>query len=184
MIFVAVLLPWSCDAALSLFWRPQPFVPLHKMSLCDAGKWALLKLRQPLSKATMTFVTQELGFTSMAPVQATTIPLLLDHKDVVVEAVTGSGKTLAYLVPAFEMFQQPNNAKTIRASKRHVLGMIILPTRELALQVSDIARKFAACVKRVAELEVVIQVFIGGRLLEVDEQACVLTLGTVGGSGS
>jgi ATP-dependent RNA helicase DDX55/SPB4 len=119
----------------------------------------------------MTFVTQELGFTSMAPVQATTIPLLLDHKDVVVEAVTGSGKTLAYLVPAFEMFQQPNNAKTIRASKRHVLGMIILPTRELALQVSDIARKFAACVKRVAELEVVIQVFIGGRLLEVDEQA-------------
>jgi ATP-dependent RNA helicase DDX55/SPB4 len=43
-----------------------------------------------------------MGFTEMTPVQASTIPLFLKNKDVVVEAVTGSGKTLAFLIPLLE----------------------------------------------------------------------------------
>ena len=61
----------------------------------------------------------------MTPVQASTIPLFLGNKDVVVEAVTGSGKTLAYLIPVVE--------KLLRLEeqiKRHHVGAIILsPTR-------------------------------------------------------
>src|ERR1700694_520416 len=43
-----------------------------------------------------------MGFVDMTPVQASTIPLFLRNKDVVVEAVTGSGKTLAFLIPMLE----------------------------------------------------------------------------------
>lgn len=61
----------------------------------------------------------------MTPVQASTIPLFMKNKDVVVEAVTGSGKTLAYLIPVVE--------KLLRVEepiKRHHVGAIILsPTR-------------------------------------------------------
>jgi ATP-dependent RNA helicase DDX55/SPB4 len=43
-----------------------------------------------------------MGFEKMTPVQTSTIPLFMGHKDVVVEAVTGSGKTLAFLIPVVE----------------------------------------------------------------------------------
>ncbi|KAK5240199.1 ATP-dependent rRNA helicase spb4, partial [Exophiala xenobiotica] len=43
-----------------------------------------------------------MDFSRMTPVQASTVPLFMGHKDVVVEAVTGSGKTLAFLIPVVE----------------------------------------------------------------------------------
>ncbi len=61
----------------------------------------------------------------MTPVQASTIPLFMKHKDVVVEAVTGSGKTLAFVIPVLE--------KLIRRERklhRNDIGaLIISPTR-------------------------------------------------------
>jgi ATP-dependent RNA helicase DDX55/SPB4 len=66
-----------------------------------------------------------MGFSKMTPVQASTIPLFMGYKDVVVEAVTGSGKTLAFLIPIVE--------KLLRAEahtpKHHVGAIIISPTR-------------------------------------------------------
>lgn len=66
-----------------------------------------------------------MGFDRMTPVQASTIPLFMGHKDVVVEAVTGSGKTLAFLIPVIE--------KLLRAEepikKHHIGAIIISPTR-------------------------------------------------------
>ena len=66
-----------------------------------------------------------MGFSRMTPVQASTIPLFMGYKDVVVEAVTGSGKTLAFLIPIVE--------KLLRAEahtpKHHVGAIIISPTR-------------------------------------------------------
>ncbi|PPQ78023.1 hypothetical protein CVT26_015815 [Gymnopilus dilepis] len=47
-------------------------------------------------------VIQSMGYTQMTPVQASTIPLFMKHRDVVVEAVTGSGKTLAFVIPILE----------------------------------------------------------------------------------
>jgi len=66
------------------------------------------------------------GFTEMTPVQASTIPLLLKNKDVVVEAVTGSGKTLAFLIPLLQRLGQIAPSDVRRGD---VLGVIISPTR-------------------------------------------------------
>ena len=75
-----------------------------------------------------------MGFERTTPVQASTIPLFLAHKDVVVEAVTGSGKTLAFLVPVIERL-----LRLEEPTKKHHVGAIILsPTRELATQIHTV----------------------------------------------
>jgi ATP-dependent RNA helicase DDX55/SPB4 len=72
-----------------------------------------------------------MGFERMTPVQASTIPLFMAHKDVVVEAVTGSGKTLAFLIPIVERLIRLED----HIKKHHVGAIIISPTRELATQI-------------------------------------------------
>lgn len=67
-----------------------------------------------------------MGFTDMTPVQASTIPLFLKNKDVVVEAVTGSGKTLAFLIPLLERLAKIPPSEVKRGD---VLSVIISPTR-------------------------------------------------------
>ncbi|KIW93971.1 uncharacterized protein Z519_05286 [Cladophialophora bantiana CBS 173.52] len=90
-------------------------------------------LKPPLSPWILEAMSA-LNFTRMTPVQASTIPLFMAYKDVVVEAVTGSGKTLAYLIPVVE--------KLLRLEepiKRHHVGAIIIsPTRELATQIYNV----------------------------------------------
>ena len=66
-----------------------------------------------------------MGFSKMTPVQASTIPLFMAHKDVVVEAVTGSGKTLAFLIPIIEKLLRVE--EPIR--KHHIGAIIVSPTR-------------------------------------------------------
>lgn len=77
-----------------------------------------------------------LGFTSMTPVQASTIPLLSQHKDVVVEAVTGSGKTLAYIIPVLEKITKLLEENELK--KGHFGALIVAPTRELADQIDTV----------------------------------------------
>lgn len=57
--------------------------------------------------------------------QASTIPLFMKHKDVVVEAVTGSGKTLAFVIPILERLIRRNT----RLRKNEIGALIISPTR-------------------------------------------------------
>ncbi|XP_066583201.1 ATP-dependent RNA helicase DDX55 isoform X2 [Prorops nasuta] len=81
---------------------------------------------------------QQLNYTSMTPVQAACIPLLLQGKDVAAEAVTGSGKTLAFLVPLLEILQRRKE----KWKKYEVGAIIISPTRELAIQISEVLSEF------------------------------------------
>jgi ATP-dependent RNA helicase DDX18/HAS1 len=72
----------------------------------------------------------------MTPIQSRSLPYLLQGNDLLGAAKTGSGKTLAYLIPCFEKlhsleFKQVNGTGVI----------IITPTRELAIQVFDVAKK-------------------------------------------
>ncbi len=76
----------------------------------------------------------KLGFEQAAPIQAAAIPLLLAGKDIVGQSQTGSGKTAAFGIPAVEKVD-PN----IRA----VQVLILCPTRELAIQVSEEIHKLA-----------------------------------------
>jgi ATP-dependent RNA helicase DeaD len=76
----------------------------------------------------------KLGFEQAAPIQAAAIPLMMTGKDIVGQSQTGSGKTAAFGIPAVEKVD-PN----IRA----VQVLILCPTRELAIQVSEEIHKLA-----------------------------------------
>src|SRR5688572_12803754 len=76
----------------------------------------------------------KLGFEQAAPIQAAAIPVLMQGKDVVGQSQTGSGKTAAFAIPAIEK-TDPN--------LRAVQVLILCPTRELAVQVSEEVHKLA-----------------------------------------
>jgi ATP-dependent RNA helicase DDX55/SPB4 len=61
----------------------------------------------------------------MTPVQASTIPLFMQNKDVVVEAVTGSGKTLAFVIPTLERIIR----RGTKFKRNEIGALIISPTR-------------------------------------------------------
>jgi len=69
---------------------------------------------------------QEAGWPELMPVQARALPYLFAKKDMMIQSRTGSGKTGAYLLPLLEM---------INSLEKHVQALILVPTRELALQV-------------------------------------------------
>ncbi|XP_068608852.1 ATP-dependent RNA helicase DDX55 [Brachionichthys hirsutus] len=80
----------------------------------------------------------ELRFTHMTPVQSACIPLFMRNKDVAAEAVTGSGKTLAFVIPIMELLLKREE----KLKKMQVGALVITPTRELALQISEVMEKF------------------------------------------
>src|SRR5947209_7640429 len=80
----------------------------------------------------------KLGFEQASPIQAEAIPILLQGRDVVGQSQTGSGKTAAFAVPAIEK---------VDPQLRVTQVLILCPTRELAVQVSEEVHKLA-CFKR------------------------------------
>ena len=68
------------------------------------------------------------NFTTPTPVQAGAIPPAMEGRDVLATAQTGTGKTLSFLIPIVEMLQQLQDRNAAQA-------LILLPTRELAMQV-------------------------------------------------
>src|SRR6202163_2034436 len=69
------------------------------------------------------------GFSISTPVQAATIPKALEGKDVLATAQTGTGKTLAFLVPVMEHL--------LKHATPGIAALVLVPTRELAMQVVD-----------------------------------------------
>ncbi|MBE0337592.1 DEAD/DEAH box helicase [Paenibacillus sp. 23TSA30-6] len=78
---------------------------------------------------------KEQGITAPTPVQQESIPLLMEGQDVIAEAHTGTGKTLAFLLPILQK---------MNLDKRHPQALVIAPTRELALQITQEANLLAA----------------------------------------
>merc|ERR1712128_296921 len=72
----------------------------------------------------------EAGFEQPSPIQEESIPIALAGRDILARAKNGTGKTGAYTIPLLEQ---------IDVTKDIIQGMIIVPTRELALQTSQIA---------------------------------------------
>jgi len=82
------------------------------------------------------------GFNRCTPIQAMTLPIALQGRDVAGQAQTGTGKTLAFLVAAFNrLLSKPALANRGPADPR---AMILAPTRELAIQIHKDAEKFGA----------------------------------------
>jgi len=71
---------------------------------------------------------EKMGFEEATPIQEETIPLALEGKDVIGQAQTGTGKTAAYGLPMLN---------DIDINDKNVQGLVIAPTRELAIQIQD-----------------------------------------------
>ncbi|SFE00439.1 ATP-dependent RNA helicase RhlE [Chitinophaga sp. CF118] len=92
-----------------------------------------LGLSGPLLQA-----VREQKYANPYPVQEQAIPAIISGKDILGISKTGSGKTAGYVLPILELFQT-------RASKgdRYVGALVIVPTRELAIQVNDVFKTFS-----------------------------------------
>jgi ATP-dependent RNA helicase DeaD len=112
----------------------------------------------------------KLGFEQAAPIQAAAIPVLMAGRDIVGQSQTGSGKTAAFAIPAIEK-TDPN--------LRAVQALILCPTRELAVQVSEEFHKLALFKRGVTALPI-----YGGQSYERQfwglKQGAQIVIGTPG----
>ena len=93
----------------------------------------------PLSEETLRAI-EEMGFTNASPIQAEAIPFLLQGRDVIGQAQTGTGKTAAFGIPIIE---------NLDPDERKIQAIVLCPTRELALQVSEELKKLSKFKKQV-----------------------------------
>ncbi len=94
-----------------------------------------LKLNKPILKA-----ISEKNYEIPTPIQAYTIPLILDKKDVIASAQTGTGKTAAFALPILQLlYDKQNEGK----SGKKIRALIVSPTRELAIQINDDFNKYS-----------------------------------------
>lgn len=87
---------------------------------------------------------EELGYTTPTPIQLKVIPKILGGFDIRASAQTGTGKTAGYLLPGLIRLTVPSPIKSFGPRI-----LILVPTRELAMQVSDEAIKFSKYLSRV-----------------------------------
>ena len=89
-------------------------------------------LKKPLQQS-----IDDAGFKEPSPIQRDAIPVVLNGKDIVGQAHTGTGKTAAFGLPILNMMED----------RRGVQALVIVPTRELAMQVSDELYRFGKYLK-------------------------------------
>ncbi len=100
-------------------------------------KFKELKLR-PMIQG----LVNKLGLEDMTPIQEKSIPFILEGKDVVGQAETGSGKTIAFSLPIMEKVRPGKGIQVV----------VLTPTRELCVQVTDVMRSFAGHEVRVTSI--------------------------------
>jgi ATP-dependent RNA helicase DeaD len=93
----------------------------------------------PLDPALLAAVA-ELGYTRPSPIQAEAIVPLLEGRDLLGQAATGTGKTAAFMLP---MLQRLADARAQNPGRSGVFGLVLAPTRELAMQVNTAAARYA-----------------------------------------
>lgn len=112
----------------------------------------------------------KLGYEQASPIQAAAIPVLLEGKDIVGQSQTGSGKTAAFAIPAVEK---------VDTKIRGVQILILCPTRELAVQVSEEVHKLTLFKRGIQALPI-----YGGQSYERQyyglQQGAQIVIGTPG----
>ena len=109
----------------------------------------------------MNRTIEKIGYTKPSPIQEKAIPVVLSGKDVIGQAQTGTGKTAAFAIPMLER---------IDIASRKVQGIVLCPTRELAIQITEEFRKFSQHMPGVVTLAV-----YGGQ--HIDRQTRLLNKG-------
>ena len=110
------------------------------------------------------------GYTEMTPIQQKVIPVIRSGRDCIGQSSTGTGKTAAFGIPMIEMLEETEDPDP--------QGLVICPTRELAMQVSDEIRKFSKYKEGVRVCTV-----YGGQSIDTQIRAlkrCSIVVGTPG----
>jgi len=92
-------------------------------------KFEALPISEEIQKA-----VADMGFVEASPIQSEAIPHILEGRDVIGQAQTGTGKTAAFGIPALEL---------VNTAEKKVQVLVLCPTRELALQVSEEIKRLA-----------------------------------------
>lgn len=110
----------------------------------------------PLSGHILSAV-EEMGFEEASPIQSETIPVILEGRDVIGQAQTGTGKTAAFAIPVIEQLEP---------GSRQLQAVVLCPTRELVIQVTEEFRKLMKFMGTTSDSSVV--AVYGGQ--EIDRQ--------------
>jgi ATP-dependent RNA helicase DeaD len=121
------VLPYHCDG--------RRFLIENEHEL-DLPTFSDLPLR-----AELLAVVEELGYTHPSPIQAQSIGQLVEGRDLLGQAATGTGKTAAFALP---MLQRLAEQRIERSRGDAPFGLVLAPTRELALQVSEAVTRYGA----------------------------------------
>src|SRR4051812_40485045 len=131
----------------------------------DDATFASLGLSAPLLET-----LAQLGYEAPTPIQARTIPALLAGRDLIGQAQTGTGKTAAFALPILQQLDLKSRATQ---------ALVLTPTRELAMQVSDAMHSYAKKLDGVAVLPVYGGAPIFGQMKHLQRGAHVV-VGTPG----
>ncbi|HEX3577758.1 MAG TPA: DEAD/DEAH box helicase [Thermoanaerobaculia bacterium] len=133
--------------------------------MSDDATFASLGLSAPLLET-----LAQLGYEAPTPIQARTIPALLAGRDLIGQAQTGTGKTAAFALPILQQLDLKSKATQ---------ALVLTPTRELAMQVSDAMHSYAKKLDGVAVLPVYGGAPIFGQMKHLQRGAHVV-VGTPG----
>jgi superfamily II DNA/RNA helicase len=118
---------------------------------------------------------KENAYKNPTSIQEKVIPLVLDKKDVMVKAQTGSGKTASFVLPILQLWAEQNYE-----GKAKIRVLVLTPTRELALQVSQAFIMFSQNFTKKPKLVSIIGgQSIGEQLLEI-QKGCDIVVATTG----
>lgn len=112
---------------------PYNEVGILRPKMTTITSFADLNLAEPTLRA-----VQELGYEHPSPIQAATIPLIMNNQDIIGQAQTGTGKTAAFALPVLSQ---------IDLAVKHPQVIVMCPTRELAIQVSEAFQAYARYIK-------------------------------------
>ena len=183
-------LPASSDPAPAAFSDTPPNVAAGLPTAADAAPPPSLAFSAVGLHPVLQRAVADQGYTLMTPIQAKAIPIVLAGRDVMGAAQTGTGKTAAFSLPLLHRMLAHENA-SMSPARHPVRALVIAPTRELADQVADNIKGYAAHSKlRVAvvfggidmkpqtlELKQGVEVLVAtpGRLLDhIEAKNCVL----------
>lgn len=99
-----------------------------------------------LSKEILSAVA-ELGYTTPTPIQIAAIPAVLSGRDLMAGAQTGTGKTAGFTLPLLHLLSDGNITKNPSGKKKPIRALVLVPTRELALQVEESVRLYGKYAK-------------------------------------
>jgi ATP-dependent RNA helicase DeaD len=108
------------------------------IDVADSRATALTFDELPLDPALLTAVA-DLGYRRPTPIQAEAIPPLLEGHDLLGQAATGTGKTAAFILP---ILQRLADRRAEQPTRTGVFGLVLAPTRELAMQVNTAAARY------------------------------------------